>query len=122
LQVLHHFLSNAVKFTPPRGRLTLRARRCGTDEFVVEVEDTGIGIAPQDIPKLFVEFQQLDLGTAKKYGGMGLGLASAKRLVEGMSGQVGVRREPGEGSTFFAVLPMLLREKPSPIRLALRAG
>jgi protein-histidine pros-kinase len=71
----------------------------------VEVEDTGIGIAPEDIPRLFVEFQQLDASTAKKYQGTGLGLALTKRIVENHGGRVEVRSVPGAGSTFTAVLP-----------------
>jgi CheY-like chemotaxis protein len=71
----------------------------------VEVEDSGIGIAPEDIGRLFVEFQQLDASTAKKYPGTGLGLALTKRIIEAQGGRVGVRSRPGEGSTFFAVLP-----------------
>jgi signal transduction histidine kinase len=73
--------------------------------FRLEVEDAGIGIAPGDIGKLFVEFQQLDNSESKKYPGTGLGLALTKRLVETQGGHVGVNSVPGEGSVFFAVLP-----------------
>ena len=73
--------------------------------FLLEVEDTGVGIAAEDIGKLFVEFQQLDNSTGKKYPGTGLGLALTKRFVENQGGRVGVRSTPGKGSLFYAVLP-----------------
>jgi len=104
-QVLYNYLSNALKFTPEGGRVTVRVGSEGADAFRLEVEDTGIGIRPEDIGRLFVEFQQLDATTAKKYPGTGLGLALTKRIVEAQGGQVGVRSQPGEGSVFFAVLP-----------------
>jgi DNA-binding response OmpR family regulator len=71
----------------------------------LEVEDTGIGIRPEDLSSLFVEFQQVDASTAKSYPGTGLGLALTKRIVEAQGGSVGVRSVPGRGSLFFAVLP-----------------
>jgi PAS domain S-box-containing protein len=104
-QVLYNYLSNAVKFTPEGGRVMLRARAEGSDRFRIEVEDTGIGIKPEEEHKLFIEFQQLDASTAKKFPGSGLGLALTKRLVEAQGGTVGVRSTFGSGSTFFATLP-----------------
>jgi PAS domain S-box-containing protein len=105
-QVLYNYLSNAIKFTPEGGQVELRVRREGDDRFRIEVEDTGIGIRPEDQHRLFIEFQQLDASTAKKFPGSGLGLALTKRLVEAQGGTVGVRSEFGSGSTFFASLPM----------------
>ena len=78
----------------------------------LEVEDTGIGIWPDDMGRLFVEFQQLDASAAKKYQGTGLGLALTKRIVEAQGGRVGVRSTPGRGSVFFAVLPRVSRATP----------
>jgi protein-histidine pros-kinase len=104
-QVVYNFLSNALKFTPEDGRVVVRVGPETPDEFRLEVEDTGIGIRPEDLGRLFVEFQQLDAGTAKKYPGTGLGLALTKRIVEAQGGKVGVRSAAGRGSTFFAVLP-----------------
>jgi protein-histidine pros-kinase len=104
-QVLHSYLSNALKFTPAGGHVTVRARPEGRDRVLFEVEDTGVGIGAEDIPRLFVEFQQLDGSSAKKYGGAGLGLALARRIVQAQGGRVGVRSAPGQGSTFFATLP-----------------
>jgi signal transduction histidine kinase len=74
----------------------------------LEVEDTGIGIAPEDIRLLFQDFHQLDGGLSKQVQGTGLGLALTKRLVEAQGGTVGVISVPGRGSTFFAELPSSL--------------
>jgi len=104
-QVLYNFLSNAIKFTPEGGKVILRVHPEKEGYFRLEVEDTGIGIRPADLPKLFVEFQQLDAGSAKKYAGTGLGLALTKSIVEAQGGWVGVTSNPGRGSLFFAVLP-----------------
>ncbi|HKS16632.1 MAG TPA: ATP-binding protein, partial [Planctomycetota bacterium] len=104
-QVLYNYVSNAVKFTPDEGRVAIRVQPEGADAFRVEVEDSGIGIRSEDFPRLFVEFQQLDATTAKKYPGTGLGLAFTKRIVEAQGGEVGVRSRPGVGSVFHALLP-----------------
>jgi CheY-like chemotaxis protein len=103
--MLYNYLSNALKFTSDEGRVAIRILPEGADAFRVEVEDSGIGIRDDDLPRLFVEFQQLDASTAKKYPGTGLGLALTKRIVEAQGGQIGVRSTAGLGSTFFAVLP-----------------
>ena len=104
-QVLYNYLSNAIKFTGEGGRVELRVRKEGDDRFRIEVEDTGIGIRPEDQHRLFIEFQQLDASTAKKFPGSGLGLALTKRLVEAQGGTVGVLSDFGSGSTFYASLP-----------------
>jgi CheY-like chemotaxis protein len=104
-QVLYNYISNALKFTPDEGVVTVRLLPEGSRFFRLEVEDSGIGIKPEDLGRLFIEFQQLDSSMAKKYPGTGLGLALTKRLVEAQGGQVGVRSTPGEGSIFSAVLP-----------------
>ena len=104
-QVLYNYLSNALKFTGEGGAVTVRVKPEGANEFRLEVSDTGIGVAEKDISRLFIEFQQLDCSTAKRYQGTGLGLALTKRVVEGQQGRVGVVSTLGEGSTFFAVLP-----------------
>ncbi len=106
-QVLYNYLSNAFKFTPDEGQVTVRIKRKGESAFLIEVEDTGIGIPPEDIGRLFVEFQQLDAGMAKKHRGTGLGLALTRSIVEAQGGRVGVRSVHGQGSTFFAILPQV---------------
>jgi PAS domain S-box-containing protein len=104
-QVLYNFISNALKFTPAGGAVTVRARPHGEESLLLEVEDTGPGIAPEDIERLFVEFQQLEAGTAKEHSGTGLGLALTRRLAEAQGGSVGVRSTVGKGSVFHVVLP-----------------
>jgi CheY-like chemotaxis protein len=104
-QVLYNFLSNALKFTPDGGSVTVRAMAEGRDRYRLEVEDTGIGISAEDLAKLFTEFRQLDTSASKQYQGTGLGLALTKRIVEAQGGSVEVTSAPGVGSTFSAVLP-----------------
>jgi signal transduction histidine kinase len=104
-QVLYNYLSNALKFTPDEGTVKIRVVPCSDEHVRIEVEDTGIGIRRGDQHRLFVEFQQLDAGTAKKYAGTGLGLSLTKRIVEAQGGHVGVKSELGRGSTFWADLP-----------------
>ena len=104
-QVLHNYLSNAIKFTPEEGRITIRILSEGPDLFRLAVEDTGIGVPPEDLDKLFLEFQQIDARAAKKYQGIGLGLSLTKKLVEAHGGRVEVSSTLGAGSTFSAVFP-----------------
>jgi PAS domain S-box-containing protein len=105
-QVLYNYLSNALKFTPERGKVHVVATAVGNGEFRIEVQDSGIGIEEKDMSRLFVEFQQLDEGASKKYQGTGLGLALTRKIVEAQRGRVGVSSEVGQGSTFFAILPV----------------
>jgi PAS domain S-box-containing protein len=105
-QILYNYVSNAIKFTPEGGRVTIRAVPVpGGEAFRVEVEDTGVGIASADLRYLFVAFRQLDASTAKRYPGAGLGLALTKRLAEAHGGKVGVHSVHGAGSTFWVELP-----------------
>ena len=113
-QVLYNYLSNAIKFTHDDGRVTIRVSPNGMDQFRLDVEDTGIGIRPEDIPGLFMEFRQLDTSAGKKYQGTGLGLALTKRIVEAQSGKVEVRSIPGRGSTFSALLPRVSKVEVAP--------
>jgi PAS domain S-box-containing protein len=106
-QALFNYLSNAIKFTAPGGRITVRGRAEGPSQFRLEVEDSGIGIAQEDIPRLFNEFTQLDTGYDKHHPGTGLGLALTRRLIEAQGGQVGVRSVLGTGSVFHLVLDRL---------------
>ncbi len=104
-QILYNFLSNALKFTAEGGRVRVRTAAEGADRFRLEVEDTGIGIKPEDVARLFGEFTQLDAGPARRQQGTGLGLALTKRLVEAQGGRVTVTSTPGRGSVFAAILP-----------------
>ncbi|MGC4089404.1 MAG: PAS domain S-box protein [Polyangiaceae bacterium] len=116
-QVLYNFLSNALKFTPESGNVCIRTLACGEDRFRIEVEDNGIGIRREDLNRLFIEFQQLDSGTSKKYAGTGLGLALTRRVVQAQGGLVSVRSEFGHGSVFTAELPrrMSSSDPPGPL-------
>ena len=104
-QILYNYLSNALKFTPDEGKVVIRVKPENQDYFRIEVEDSGIGIKADDLGRLFVEFQQLDASSAKKYSGTGLGLALTKRIVEAHGGKVGVDSTVEKGSIFYAVLP-----------------
>lgn len=104
-QILYNYLSNAIKFTRDDTRVSVELTTLSDDRFRIDVVDEGIGIKPEDLNKLFIEFQQLDAGVAKKYPGTGLGLALTKRIVEAQGGSVGVKSEVGKGSTFSAILP-----------------
>jgi signal transduction histidine kinase len=106
-QVLLNYLSNAIKYTPPGGRVTLLLEPEGPEHFRLTVKDTGIGIRTEDQQRLFRVFHQVDLNAAKENQGTGLGLALVKRIVEAQGGAVGMHSEPGKGSEFYAVLPSL---------------
>jgi len=103
-QALLNFAGNAVKFTP-QGSIALRAKLLQDmgHELLVRfsVQDTGIGIAPESIPRLFRAFEQADASITRKFGGTGLGLAITRRLTELMGGDCGVESQPGVGSTFW---------------------
>ncbi len=104
-QVISGYLSNAIKFTPGPGQVTIRALPESAANLRIEVEDHGIGIAEADLPKLFSQFQQLSEGNTKAYQGTGMALALARVLVEAQGGSVGVRSKQGSGSVFWLVLP-----------------
>jgi CheY-like chemotaxis protein len=104
-QVLTNFLSNAVKFTPEKGSVSLSVRLTDEDKegncrLEFTVADTGIGISKENQAKLFTSFEQADGGISRKYGGTGLGLAISKRIIDMMSGEIGVESEEGKGSSF----------------------
>lgn len=104
-QVFYNYLSNAVKFTPDYGEITIQIKPFDETFFQITVEDTGIGIAEKDIHHLFVQFQQLDSGSGKKYAGIGIGLALTRQIVEAQGGRVDVKSVLHKGSIFYAILP-----------------
>jgi signal transduction histidine kinase/CheY-like chemotaxis protein len=129
-QALFNLLSNACKFTE-RGVVSLGVTREATaadgDSVVFAVSDTGIGMTPEQMTRLFEEFGQGDASTTRRYGGTGLGLALSRRLCRMMGGDVTVASEPGRGSTFTIRLPAEVteptRESPTPkVREAAPAG
>lgn len=103
-QILLNFVGNALKFTES-GHVSQRAVLVEEDASGVlvrfEVQDTGIGIAPEVLPRLFADFEQADSSTTRRFGGTGLGLAISRRLAGLMGGQVGAESRLGEGSTFW---------------------
>ena len=114
-QALLNYATNAVKFTE-RGTVTLRALKleetAGSLRMRFEVQDSGIGIPADALPRLFGAFEQADNSTTRKYGGTGLGLAITRRLAELMGGEAGVASTPGVGSTFwFTVRLKKLKEQ-----------
>jgi two-component system sensor histidine kinase BaeS len=108
-QAVGNLVANAVRHTPQDGRITLRAHR-GEDEVVVEVSDTGSGIAPGDLPHVFNRFWRADRSRSRATGGRGLGLAITRQLVAAHGGTVSVVSALGEGTTFTVRLPVNCEE------------
>jgi signal transduction histidine kinase len=108
-QIVFNLMSNALKFTL-EGSVTLKVYAQATDDnaeqLLIEVIDTGIGIAPDMHEAIFESFKQVDAGTTRQFSGTGLGLAICKRLAEAMGGTIGVESAPGAGSTFRVSLPL----------------
>jgi PAS domain S-box-containing protein len=110
-QVVTNLLSNAVKFTPPEGRVELALHIRGNTA-VIEVADSGVGIDPQFLPRVFERFTQADSTTSRSHGGLGLGLAIVRHLVEAHRGSVAAEsRGAGQGSTFRVTLPLAAEEE-----------
>ena len=106
-QVLYNFLSNAIKFSPAGARIDLAALKEPDGEHVrVSVSDRGPGIDPDKQQLIFEKFRQLEPSHTRTHGGTGLGLAISKELTILLGGSIGVRSTPGEGSTFWVVLPL----------------
>jgi two-component system sensor histidine kinase VicK len=99
VQVLQNLIRNAIRFTHEGGIILVGARPDG-DRVALYVQDTGIGISPEDLPFVFDRFYRSDRSRSRSGGGAGLGLAIARQLVEQMDGQLSVASDVGEGSTF----------------------
>ncbi len=117
-QVLNNLLSNAVKFTPEGGRITVDARRDADGFLVMQVSDTGVGIAEEDRQSIFEKFRQGRTGVpsgdamTREYSGTGLGLSIVQELCKLLGGEVSLESELGRGSTFTVRLPWTLQEQP----------
>ena len=104
-QVLYNLLSNAIKFSHDAGEVKLIIGLDAKQQLQVAVQDSGIGIKSDDLPRIFREFEQLESGAARRFPGTGLGLALTKRLIELHNGSITVESELGKGSTFTAKMP-----------------
>ncbi|MFN3512569.1 MAG: ATP-binding protein [Phenylobacterium sp.] len=111
-QVLYNLASNAVKFTE-RGRVEVRVAPVEGQGLALVVSDTGVGVAPDLVPRLFGRFEQGDGGVTRQFGGAGLGLALCHDIVGLMGGRMEVESELGRGSTFRAILPLARAEAPA---------
>jgi PAS domain S-box-containing protein len=109
-QIAYNLLSNAIKFNDDGGKVEVLAEPHDTNRFKLVVKDTGIGIKPKDIDRLFREFEQLKSGASRRHEGTGLGLALTRRIVELQGGSIGVESEEGKGSSFTVLLPLVTTE------------
>lgn len=115
-QILNNLVSNALKFTETGGVKVSVRRKDG--EVRISVRDTGIGVAPEAVARLFEKFEQADASTTRQYGGTGLGLAICRDLAGLMNGRVWAQSKPGAGSTFFVSLPLDRPAEAAPRRRA----
>jgi len=112
-QILYNFLSNAVKFTPERGRIEISARMLDEKTVRIAVTDTGCGIAETHKEKIFEKFRQADGSITRRSSGSGLGLAISKELATLLAGTIGLKSKPGKGSTFWIDIPVALSKEPA---------
>jgi signal transduction histidine kinase len=110
-QILYNLFSNAVKFTPERGRIELKAHMLDDRMLRIEVTDNGPGIAPADQKKIFEKFRQIDGSITRHSTGTGLGLAICKELATMLAGHVGLESELNKGSTFWVEIPVILSKE-----------
>jgi len=110
-QILYNFLSNAVKFTPPKGKIEIRAQMRDEKTVRIVVSDTGCGIAESDREKIFEKFRQVDGSITRESTGTGLGLTICTELAAMLAGSVGLQSEPGKGSTFWLDIPVTLTKE-----------
>jgi two-component system cell cycle sensor histidine kinase PleC len=105
LQMLINLISNALKFTPEDGKITVSAFMREDGGMTVQVRDTGIGMAPEDIPRALQAFTQVDDNLSRRHEGTGLGLAIVKSMMEQHGGQLDLQSAKGEGTTVSLVFP-----------------
>lgn len=105
-QVLINIISNAIKYSPNGGTVSVRAFPCEDQMIRVTITDEGIGIAPEDLGQMFTQFYRVDSAMTREIGGTGLGLSICKSIIELLGGSVGVESALGEGSTFYFTLPV----------------
>jgi len=110
-QILYNFLSNAVKFTPQRGRIEIRAKMVDEKTVRIAVSDTGCGIAESDRKKIFEKFRQVDGSITRESAGTGLGLTISTELAAMLAGSIGMESELGKGSTFWLDIPVTLTKE-----------
>lgn len=104
-QIINNLINNAINYTPAGGRVTVSWRK--DKSFVlIEVSDTGIGIAKEHLPRLFERFYRVDKARSRELGGTGLGLSIVKHLTQSFGGTIEVQSEPGVGTSFFVRLPL----------------
>ncbi len=116
-QILYNLVGNAIKFTS-KGEILVRTELLelhdGKAQFCFSVSDTGIGIKPEALEKIFAPFSQADTSVTRRFGGTGLGLSICSRLVGQMGGQITVESSEGKGSTFSVILPLMINSQPAP--------
>ena len=117
-QVLLNLAGNAIKFTEAGGVSVIVERGRQPDEVIFVVRDTGIGIAPEQQERIFLEFEQADTGSTRKFGGTGLGLAISRRIVERMGGSISVESIPGQGAAFRVAMSLKRANTEEPIFVA----
>jgi signal transduction histidine kinase len=117
-QVLTNLTVNAAKYSPQLGSITVRARERDPQHVVIEVQDQGLGIPPDQMGRLFRKFERVHTDQHLRVSGTGLGLYICRLIVEGHGGRIWVESEPGKGSTFFVLLPVDARAESVPPRSA----
>jgi signal transduction histidine kinase len=115
-QVLYNFLSNAIKFSPPGGQIELTATTESDDHIRISVTDQGPGIEPDKQNLIFEKFRQIDGSVTRQHSGTGLGLAISKELTTLLEGTIGVRSNPGQGATFWILLPQQIQPSVKDVR------